>query len=247
MGRKYKNSPIIEALCEFRFEPGQPWDLTIPGLLYEKIRQRFPLRRQANQFRVSFGPGQEPAQAESQSTGRMQFFREDEKALVQVDRDLLVVNHLKPYPTWQHFLPLIREAFDAYRQVAEPSSVRRIGLRYINRIEIPGPRIELGDYFCFTPRLGPDVPKDFASFIVGIQVPYQNSRDTLRLQATTAAAQPPDTVAIMLDLDYFLAQPTQASLETVFEWLEVAHGHTEEVFEACITERLRETFKEVTG
>ena len=51
---------------------------------------------------------------------------------------------------------------------------------------------------------------------------------------------------MILDLDYFLAQPEQVSLDDVFQWIEVAHGHIEEVFEACITDWLRETFEEVT-
>ena len=226
MGRKYKNSPIIEALCEFRFEAGTPWDLTIPGLLYERIRQTFPGKRPAKHFEVTLAPT--PGQVKHQlvATDRMQFLREDEKALLQVDRDLLVVNHLKPYPTWTEFLPLIRQAFKAYGDVANPKGLRRIGLRYINRIEIPGPRVELEDYLNFRPFVGAGLPQDFASFIVGIEIPYDNSRDRLRLQATTAAAQPPGAVAIMLDLDYFLAQPGQASLETVFEWLDAAHENS---------------------
>ncbi len=246
MGRKYNNSPIIEALSEFRFEPGDPWDLTIPGLLYDKIKEALPQRRQAKQFQFSLAPGPEVAEGQLQATGRMQFFREDEKALVQVDRDLLVVNHLKPYPTWREFLPLIHQAFDAYREVAAPSGLRRIGLRYINRIEIPGPRARLEDYFHFRPFVGHDLPQDFASFIVGIEVPYDSSRDRLRLQATTAGAQAPDTATIMLDLDYFLAQPGQVALEGVTQWLEVAHSRLEDVFEACITDPLREMFQEVT-
>ncbi len=176
----------------------------------------------------------------------MQFLREDEKALIQVDRDLLAVNHLKPYPTWQEFLPLIQQGFDAYCQIANPKGILRIGLRYINRIEVPGQRIELEDYLEFRPFVGSKLPQDFGSFIVGIQVPYERSRDILRLQLTNAATQTPSLVAAVLDLDYFLAQPNQVGIDNVFEWVELAHTHVEEAFEACITDRLRQMFEEVT-
>ena len=46
MGRRYKNPPIVEALCEFEFISSQPWDLTIPGLIYEKVKDEFPDKRQ---------------------------------------------------------------------------------------------------------------------------------------------------------------------------------------------------------
>jgi uncharacterized protein (TIGR04255 family) len=247
MGRRYRNPPIIEALCEFRFEPSVPWDLAIPGLIYEKVRGDFPKRRQAKAIEVNVAAGPGGVEQRLVTTDRIHFLREDEKALIQVDRDLLVVNRLRPYPTWQDFLPLIRQGFDAYLEIAKPKGVQRIGLRYINRIEIPSRRIKLEDYFEFHPFVGPKLPQDLGSFIVGVQIPYEDSRDTLRLQLANATVETPDMVAVMLDLDYFLVQRGQVSLDAVFEWAETAHDCVEGVFEACITDRLREIFEEVTG
>lgn len=149
MGRRYRNPPVIEALCEFRFEPGQPWDLAVPGLVYEKIRDDFPKRRQARVLEARITARPSEVGQEILTTDRMQFLRKDEKALIQVGRDLLAVNHLRPYPSWQAFLPLIRQGLSAYREAAHPSGLSRVGLRYINRIEIPGPSIKLEDYFDF--------------------------------------------------------------------------------------------------
>jgi uncharacterized protein (TIGR04255 family) len=142
---------------------------------------------------------------------------------------------------------LIQQGVSAYCEVASPKGVQRIGLRYINRIEILGQRIELEDYLEFRPFVGPNLPQDLGPFIVGIQVPYEDSRDILRLQLANTDVQTPNIIAVMLDLNYFLAQPGQAPLDNVFEWVEVAHGHVEEAFEACITDRLRAMFEEVTG
>jgi len=246
MGKKYRNPPIVEALCEFRFEPDEPWDMAIPGLVYGKIRDGFPIRRQAKAFEVSVAAGPEGIGQQVLTTNRMQFLREDEKALIQVGPNLLAVNHLKPYPTWQEFLPLIRHGFEAYLIAARPKGIRRIGLRYINRIEFPGERVELADYLEFRPFVGERLPKDYGPFIVGIQISFEDSRDALRLQLTSATVETPGTIAVMLDLDYFLAQPGGVSQDDVFKWIEVAHGHVEEVFEACITDRLRQMFGEVT-
>ncbi|MBC7259157.1 MAG: TIGR04255 family protein [Chloroflexi bacterium] len=244
MGRRYRNPPVVEALCEFRFKPGQPWDLAIPGLVYEKIRDRFPKRRQARIVELSVTATPDGVGQQVLTADRMQFLREDEKALVQVDRDLLAVNHLKPYPTWREFLPLIQQGFSAYRDVARPEGFQRIGLRYINRIEIPGQRVDLEHYLEFRPFVGPNLPQDYGPFMVGIEVPYQNGRDRLRLQVATAAIEKPDALAVMLDLDYFLAEPGQVQLDDVLTWIDAAHSRVEEVFEACLTDRLRQMFEE---
>lgn len=52
-------------------------------------------------------------------------------------------------------------------------------------------------------------------------------------------------LAVMLDLDYFLAKPGQVALDDLLEWVEAAHSRVEKVFEACITDRLRQMFEEV--
>jgi uncharacterized protein (TIGR04255 family) len=246
MSRKYRNPPIVEALCEFRFEPGAPWDMAIPGLVYERIRDNFPKRRQVKSFEVSVAAGPEGIGQQVLTADRMQFLREDEKALIQVGPNLLAVNHLKPYPTWQEFLTLIRQGFDSYLTAANPKGIQRIGLRYINRIELPGERVELADYFEFRPFVGERLPQDYGPFIVGIQIPFEDSRDVLRLQLASAAPETPDAIAVMLDLDYFLVRAGGVSQDEVFEWIEIAHSHVEDVFEACITDRLRQMFEEVT-
>lgn len=245
MGRRYNNPPIIEALCELRFEPSLPWDLAIPGLVYERVRDDFRKRRQVRAFETSVSASPEGLEQQVRTTDRIQFLREDERALIQVGPDLLAVNHLKPYPTWQEFLPLIQTSFSAYCEAANPKGIRRIGLRYINRIEVPGPSIEMEDHFLFYPFVGPNLPQEHGPFIVGIQIPYEGTRDVLRLQLTNATTETPDIVPVMLDLDYFLTKPGEVSLAAISEWLEIAHGHVEEVFEACITDRLRQMFEEV--
>jgi len=55
MGKKYKNPPIVEALCEFQFVPGQPWDITIAGMLYERIKDEFPIKQQHAEVQIHIG------------------------------------------------------------------------------------------------------------------------------------------------------------------------------------------------
>lgn len=246
MGKKYQNPPIVEALCEFQFEPDSSWDLAIPGLVYEKLRDVFPKRRQSKGLALNILAGPEAVEQRVRTTDLMQFLREDEKALVQVGPHLLTVNHLKPYSSWQEFSPLIKKGIEAYCAVAEPKGIHRIGLRYINYIEIPERSIKLENYFEFYPFTGPDLPKEHGLFIVGIQVPCEASRDILKIALTSANTQTPDTSAIILDLDYFLAKPKEVAPDDVFKWMDVAHDRVEKAFEACITDRLRQAFVEAT-
>lgn len=239
---RYNKPPIVEVVCEFRFIPAEPWDLTIPGLVYDRLRRQFP-RKQAFKFVESEAVVEEQGvRQEFRMADRMRFLREDEKAFVQIAPDLLSTHHLDPYPTWEGFVPIVREAFEHYNEVARPKGLRRIGLRYINQITIPDRPTKLEDYLNFRPFIGPGLPQNITDFILVIQSPYAEGRDLLRLQLTTAEPVVSDQTNVLIDLDYFLAQPEAVSLEKAFDWIDIAHFHIQESFEASITDLLRELF-----
>jgi len=244
MGRKYNKPPIVEALCEFCFEPGLEWDITFPGLFYEKVRHNFPKKRTSRRIEFKKVPEAKEAQVRQEITTFIQFLREDEKALVQITENLLVVNFLKPYPSWHQFYPEILDNLKKYIDLAKPKGVRRVGLRYINRIEFETERVKLEDYFNFYPHLSKNLPESHGYFIAGIHVLYEDGRDMLRMQLSTAESDRADMLPILLDLDYFLNKPGEIGFDQIGQWLEVAHSHVEDTFEACITDKLRQMFEE---
>ncbi|HSH80754.1 MAG TPA: TIGR04255 family protein [Herpetosiphonaceae bacterium] len=241
MGAKYKYNPIVEAICEFQFEPNAEWDLTIPGLVFDQLKHEFPTRRVAKTVGINITDKQEPTVFE---TDRVQFFRRDETALVQVGPNLLAVNRLKPYDSWEEFFPLIMLALGAYTSVAGPQTFRRLGLRYINHIRIPSTRIELEDYFEFRPVQGPRLPEDFGNFVAGMLFGFEDGRDILKVQLANLHPDPQGLVPFALDLEYFLNRPGGVSQDHAADWIQEAHLRVEDAFEACIKEPLRQMFQE---
>ena len=81
--RRYGNPPIEEALVEFRFAPGQEWDLTIPGKLHqhELIGAEYsgkPRQQNTIEAALQTGPQQQPSLS-LQSMDRLQPLNEDGK------------------------------------------------------------------------------------------------------------------------------------------------------------------------
>ncbi len=244
MGRKYSNSPIVEALCEVQFIPSQPWDMTIPGLLYERINNEFPVKQQQMGFGIGFQPKESGIEQRVEMSQRMQFFRPDKSALVQVGPDLLTVNHLTPYPTWELFKPLILKNLEIYQAIAKPKGFKRIGLRYINKIEFDEHPLELTDYFNYYPFIPTNLPQMHETFQVRVEIPYEGGRDRLLLTFTSAIPEKPDVLSLLLDLDYIMAIPERIALNQVSDWIEKAHTTVENAFEACITDKCRSRFGE---
>ncbi|MBI3245436.1 MAG: TIGR04255 family protein [Deltaproteobacteria bacterium] len=247
MPRIYNTPPVIEALCEFRFKSSQPWDWTIPGLVYEKVRGQFPKKRQQNVLEVAMQPDENKVLPQMKTgVERMQFLNEEENALVQVGPDLLAVNHLPPYPKWDAFKTLILEQLTVYRNIANPEALTRIGLRYINRIEIPAKSIELEAYFHAFPRIPEPIPQAFPSFVLHVDVAYEKPSSVLRFILGSAPSETPEKLTFILDLDMVGSGENVPSMEQLGNWIEVAHEHVEAAFDASFTEKThKEIFAEV--
>lgn len=247
MGRKYQNPPLIEALCEIQFSADTPWDLVSPGLIYEQVRDQFPQRRPGRSIAVNMSQAAQGFGQEVHITDRVQFVRADERAMIQVGPQLLVVNHLKPYSSWEGFRPLIDTALQAYTNGIQPTHIHRIGLRYINKMVFPGTRVVLEDYFEIYPKLGSGFPEDHGPFMVGLQFPCAEGRDALMLSLQTAIPEREEEVVMTLDLNYFLVTPDSVQIADVMGWVDNAHVQIEHMFEASITDTLRMRFDEVAG
>jgi len=245
MGRKYKDPPIMEAICEFRLSSDTHWDLTIPGLFYEKVKNDFPHREQ--RIIQEFESAQIPQgiQHVIRSSERVLMFAPDRKLLLQLGPRLLVVNALKPYPTWENFKKRIELAWKVLQEVVEIKGLERIGLRYINRIEFPSQIVKLEEYFNFYPFVGKRLPERMVSFLTIVEFPYADDRDLCRVQIARAVDSR-EKLAVILDIDYFLIRPHAIEVPRGLMWVEEAHNRIEEVFEGCITDQLRVMFEEVS-
>ena len=245
MPKRYNNPPIIEALCEFQFDEDVPWDLTLIGLIYDKLKDYFPKKQQL-QLDLALAATQiNPQIGTVPMIPLMRFLDRDEKKLVQIGQNLLTVNHLKPYESWEEFSPFIEKGIEAYYEIARPKGFRHVGMRYINRIEVPRSNINVENLFRFRPLIPSDLPQDIEAFLIGVNLPYENAKDTLRIQVGTVNPDAPDMIVVIFEISYVFAKPGEIALEDVAKALETAHKHVENAFEFCLTDELKQTFGEV--
>ena len=201
MPKRYKNSPITEAACGFTFEPSGTWDATIPGVLYERLRNDgFTKKKPVKNIQTVLTTGQNELQqpvVQQQLLQRehTQLMTEEGKSIVQVGPFFLSVNRLAPYLGWELFSPTIKKALNEYRAVAEPGGLLGVHLQYVNQIVVPHLPIELEYWFNFRYILpvsleNPNTPT--TGFIVGVQFPFENARDLLKLQFASGISSNPN-------------------------------------------------------
>ena len=245
--RDYLNPPIEEAVCEFRFAPSTEWNLTVPGLVYEKIRDFYPGEpRQQNLIAAEIFAGKIPTNPEvttRTSLTKLLFSSVDTKRLVGVGPDLLSVHSLRPYEGWGDFKKRIDQALEAYLEVSKPVGVTRIALRYINRIVIPFVDVvQLEEYFTSSPQIPDGIPSNMSGFVTRIESVYDDIPIRLAIVLTDAEVHERQA-DFMLDLDIsqdWIEKPL--SLEEALSNLHELKQRQGQVFENLITDNTRSLF-----
>lgn len=154
----YPCSTIIEALCEFRMElsPDNPWNPTLPGAVFDRLKEKFPQFEPVAEFGVEMSVGpQGPVQRIIQAPAKYKMSNAQGDRLIQLSSSVCVFNVLKPYTSWSHMKGMI-DHWPVIRDVIAPAAIIQVGLRYINKIPVPDDH-RIGDWLQSTKYLSQGV------------------------------------------------------------------------------------------
>ena len=239
--RKYRKPPVVEALCEVYFSDSK-WDDTIPGAFYERVKVDFPEKkqRQIQEAQIALGRGAASAGVQTLPPW-MQFVTEEGDRMIQIAENLLVVNQLCPYPHFEEWEPIVYRALGIYNELTQPQTATQVGLRYINRIQIPGTKITMGEYFTIYPQLPNPLGNTHGPFLVRVEVPQGEHGHTVLITFGTdvTPSRQGESQVFMLDIyDIIKLEigPTELELR---EKVQQAHENAVKAFEGSITDKLR--------
>jgi uncharacterized protein (TIGR04255 family) len=243
MQPKLPKAPLVEAVCEIRMDPSVPWDLTIPGRLFDKLQPMFSERKQTAGVEFTVKALETPETGYRQIE-QLHFLSKDGKDVVQVREHSVAISRLAPYMGWENFKPVVMDVLSKLVAIASNSAIARMGLKYINRIAIPKAQLRLEDYFDIYPFLGAKLPQTHGPFLVGVVFPFDDQLNYLKAELTSADTDVPDSYHALFNLDYFTQGGEHLKFESLPEWLEVAHSRIEEAFYAAIKEPTLRLFEE---
>jgi len=237
VGERMASPPVIEALCEFRFVPTEDWDWTLPGRIYERVKGDFPERADvhAKALRVPVEAGQGTSLEVLESLERVQLKRSDGTAMVQVGANLLVVNQLRPYNGWEQLRSLIARIYSEYGTLSGQTHLARIGLRYINQIDVIDDFSQWAEIVTVAPPLSGALQRTLTGFYQRYEILHDVPPGLLLLQVGNRRQGAQN--ALMLDLD-FATQPNAvpSGEEAILDWLDNAHDRIYESLVASLSE-----------
>jgi uncharacterized protein (TIGR04255 family) len=138
-----------------------------------------------------------------------------------------------------------KSAWFRYRETLQPLSVNKIGLRYINRIEIPFPVKELRDYCLLFPEFPLKMPQTIGNFFMQFQSVNQEIGAT---GVVTLAVEPmapgQQFVALIFDIDVGCSTGSMhPDAEEIWTKFELLRNFKNRIFHSNLTENAKKLFR----
>jgi uncharacterized protein (TIGR04255 family) len=239
--RHYSKAPIKEAIVDFQIDP--PSGLTVERLEnitafrtlgYTESRKLFIGRVEGK-----LEAGQLTAKAEQGQTGT-QFFGADGKHVVQLRVNGFTFSRLAPYQSWEQVRDEAKKLWAIYRDVVGSAPVRRVGLRYVNQLDLPSTLRDFRDYIRTYPEISTELHQQLLTFVMQVIIPQPDIGGMLILNEALVPPSTPDLASVVLDIDLYKEGLQSLPDEEIWNVLEVLRVRKNVVFEGCITNSTRE-------
>lgn len=175
----------------------------------------------------------------------LRFQSPNKKHIVQFNRDGFVFSRLEPYETWQKLHDEGMRLWKDYVELAQPIEVHRIGLRYINRIQLPPNELRFENYLepAPVPPKGLDLP--FHSFLHQdtLGVPGHSYAMNVIRTIQPPRAQGTTGFGLILDIDVFTTQGFELVAATLERRLLEMRWLKNKVFFGSVTPTARTLFQ----
>jgi uncharacterized protein (TIGR04255 family) len=163
--------------------------------------------------------------------------------VIAIDRENYSLTVLPPYPGWEALLAAFNEHLPNWRKIVGRRPLKRIGVRYVNRFDVPCPPgeiINISDYMLFK-TVEPDILDEAVRGLI-TQVNSGIVADKLLVNLSTAMVDSPivDHVSLSLDIDIYRegVDVPQADAD-IDDFLGLVRQRRTEIFEKCITDEMR--------
>jgi uncharacterized protein (TIGR04255 family) len=240
----YKRPPITEAVIEIRY--AEPAELTLLADAAAHFKSEYPAQQKIMNAGVAVGgvplPPHDALQIKFDQGHRLSSV--DQTELVVLWAPSFVVAQLAPYPGWSHFFNRFTRDWKTWKRVVGYRKIARIGVRYINRIDIPakGPVFDESEYV----KVYPQLPPEFGPVVTyGLQAQSPPDAEDCRVTLNSASVLSPllGYSAILLDIDVAMEPTPPQNDEDIFVLLNKMRVRKNAMFEACLTDRARELFQ----
>ncbi|MCY0149852.1 TIGR04255 family protein [Hoeflea sp. G2-23] len=237
---KYEAPPIVEVTVEFRFSEPVPYEIIEKKAhIFENNYEGKKFEQQAR-IELKSSPEQ-TVHADRRMVG-IRFSSNNELEVCIIHTNRIVVAQLAPYNGWEDFSPRIARDLSLFSKHFVKRKFSRIGLRSVNRIDIPEQTVELSDYLTLYPHL-PFYGKTMGTgFALESTQQFLDTDYLFKVRSATVESPVPESLSFLLDIDLSTEQNIPMRENEILAKLDEMRGIKNHIFETSITDKCRTLF-----
>lgn len=244
----YKNAPIVEAVIDFRTTFGEPPAFERFQALAHNLAAEFPQVQPMNEIRMAFEHDANglTSNTSAEASGLRLTSAKGDRVL-QLRKNGMSYSHGMPYTEWDIFVGGLLPIWNRFVTEFGVTQVVRSATRYINRIIVPY-GMDVSEYLNLTPNL-PTLLARTEGYFCQLVCPQTDLGPEWKAIVNTGieagSFQKPDaeSAGVLLDIDLFCVAPISTDQESVVRMLDQLRLRKNQIFEACITDKVRETIR----
>ena len=209
------NAPIVEAVIHWRARSEKK---LVPAELLRQLKERlpdYPMSQQQQEIEMASQVGEDGSAAQQHRTSwhGFRFESNDHRHVAQFTRNGFVFSRLKPYESWEPFEAEAQRLWQVYRELAEPSEIQRLGVRFINLIAPVQPE-QLKRLLTLPPKNPKGLELPVRGFMHQTTFEIPGSPYTLNVNQTIQPTSPPHASGFNLILDIDVSTTTVLELDS---------------------------------
>lgn len=239
---QYKRPPITEAVIELRLE--QPLPRTEVEKLLQRFRGEYGFSEDFVAYEVRVNPAGRRADFEEQSSG-YKLSSADQADVLLITSAHLSCARLAPYVGWQTFRGRAEDHWRTWKRVAGYRKISRIGVRFINRIDIPaalGEIVEIQNFLRVYPEAS--AVKHIQRYAMQMSGPLEEENCRMVINSSSVPSPLVDHISVVLDIDISRQSDVPQRDNEIWGLIDKIRVHKNRTFEESITDRSRELFNE---
>ncbi len=239
---QYIRPPIVEAVIELKFESGVD-DVEL-GKLSKKYGQHYTHVEQRDNYSFDVHVGNENPRTDTMVERDYRLTSQDMSQILILGQSVFTLSQLPPYTNWNNFITRFERDWKIRLRHVGFKPMSRIGVRYINRIDIPRPKDEIineNEYLNIYPK-HPEQLNPLLSYSINSRSELTSIGSLLTINSAVVQSPIPEHISIVVDTDIARSNSLPQNTDDILEYLHSVRHEKNKIFESCITDKTRELF-----
>ncbi|MGH8556488.1 MAG: TIGR04255 family protein [Methylococcales bacterium] len=243
--KTYRRAPITESVIELRMNSRV--DQAEQEKVVQRLKKHYPHIQKGKEVKVRLDPL--PTGGYITVSDKPQGFRLtsiDQTDVVLLSPSGILRARLAPYLGWKVVSSEALKVWKVWKRIIKNCSVARIGVRYINRIDIPcngREKIRIEDYLTFYPQAPEIGTSPMHGYLIQITLPTHNPLWTASITSKNSPSPLIEHMSFLLDIEVFRTEEIPIKDDDLWLVINEARDIKNTIFQRCITPECEKLFE----